>query len=64
MKTVELNDKANDVLNEATARFLEAVCDLFGHDVHIEDVDWQVVYDAKMDIIAHCESLGLDITIS
>ena len=61
MKTVQLNSAANDVLNEMTAQFLEKVCSLYGHQVHIEDTDWQVVYDLKLDIINRIEGLGLKI---
>lgn len=59
MKTVQVDPKASDELDEMTARYLEDVCALFGHNIHIEDTDWQTVYDLTMIIVEQCATLGL-----
>jgi hypothetical protein len=53
------NQRINEVLNESTSRFVEGVCKIFTHDIHIEDTNWQVVYNLKEEIIKVCEGLGL-----
>lgn len=61
IKTVSVNQKANDVLNELTARYLESICELFGHDININDTDWQTVFDLKEIAMEKCEELGLQL---
>ena len=59
MKTVQLNENINTVLNELSAQVLEKVCTLYGHEVNINDTEWQAVYDLKEHVFNSIEQLGL-----
>lgn len=59
--SVKNNQKANDVVNEKLAQFVEDVARLYGVKIFIEDTDWQVIYDLKADLFKSMESLGVNI---
>jgi len=62
MKKVINNQNIEDTINELTATYLEKVCEAFGHERNIEDVDWQIVYDLKVRIFGEfLPALGYEV---
>lgn len=61
MKKVQLHQKTSEVIDELTAQYLENICKLFGHNITINDTDWQTVYDLKEKVLNKVEELGLKI---
>lgn len=53
------NQKADDVVNEKLAQFVEQVASLYGVKIFIEDTDWQVIYDLKVHLHEALEGIGI-----
>lgn len=64
MKKSKLNEQQNDLLNEMTATYLEQVCKLFGREHIIDDVEWELVYDLKAQVLEEIlPQLGLSVEL-
>lgn len=61
MEVIEItnNQKAEDVVNEKLAQFVEEVARLYGVKIHVEDTDWQVIYDLRVNLHEALEKLGV-----